>query len=130
MFMEIAEVISRRSSCLRGQVGAVIVLDNRIISTGYNGDHSKADECTAINCDLDNNCKRAIHAEQNAIYFASKHGIALDGSFLICTTMPCINCAKAIIQTGIVGVLWKNEYTDLAGHILLNEKGIQCTRIR
>lgn len=127
--MSIAQVISLRATCKRGQVGCVIVRDNRIISTAYNGPIGGAKHCNENNCNLKQKCEHSIHAEINAISFAANHGIPLRDSTLYCTTMPCLNCAKVIIQAGIVSVYYMSEYTDTKGVDLLVSMGIRTSKI-
>ena len=121
-FMEIAEIVKTRSTCLRRQVGAVIVKDNRIITTGYNGAPSGLRHCTDIGgCERErlhipsgqrHELCRALHAEQNAIIQAAKLGVNIDGSTLYCTHQPCILCAKMIVNAGIVRVVYHSGYPD------------------
>lgn len=108
-YMRIADIIALRGSCQRAQVGCVIVREGRIVSTGYNG--PLGDNCE-LTCDTDNPCINAIHAEANAIYFASKHGISLEGCTLYCNYSPCKKCSEAIIQSGIVKVVFRELYRD------------------
>lgn len=129
MFLEIAAVLRKRSTCNRGMVGCVIVQDHRIVSTGYNGAPAGAPHCTELGCDVDTNhheagCRRAIHAEVNAIYFAAKHGVALNGSTMYSTYSPCHNCAKAIVSSGVVEFHFFTEYRA-ARLDVLEEAGIE-----
>lgn len=112
LFMNIAYLISQRGTCERLRVGCIIVKDHRIISTGYNGPMKDADHCTEYTCDLSTSCDRAIHAEANAIYWAAKHGIKIDGSKIYCTHSPCVKCTEAIIQSGIKAVYYEAAYRD------------------
>jgi dCMP deaminase len=129
-FMDIVHLISRRSTCLRRKVGAVIVKDNRILATGYNGVPSGI-----AHCDKSGGCLReklnvpsgerhelcrGLHAEQNAIIQAAFHGSSIQHSTLYSTTMPCIVCTKMIINSGIVRILFDEPYNDpLASEMLL-----------
>lgn len=124
MFMDIAKVLAMRGNCGRGQVGALLTQENRIISTGYNGPLRGSEDCSAEHCDLNNHCKRSIHAEVNAIYFAAKQGISTDNSTLYCTHSPCVNCAKAIVQAGIYRVIYLYQY-DEEGIKLLMLNGVK-----
>jgi dCMP deaminase len=113
MYMAIAEIVSLRSTCLRGKIGAVIVKDTRIVSIGYNGAPAKLGQCDEFGCIKDTDrggCIRTIHAEQNAIAYAARVGIPLEGSTLYVTMSPCIDCAKLIIATGIKKVIYKEKY--------------------
>ena len=134
-FMEIAEIVKTRSTCLRRQVGAVIVKDNRIITTGYNGAPSGLRHCTDIGgCERErlhipsgqrHELCRALHAEQNAIIQAAKLGVNIDGSTLYCTHQPCILCAKMIVNAGIVRVVYHSGYPDDFALDIFKEAGVQ-----
>lgn len=120
-FMEITETIAKRSTCLRRQVGALIVKDNRILTTGYNGAPSGLKHCLEIGClrqqmnipsgERQELC-RAIHGEQNAIIQAALHGVSIKGATIYITTQPCAMCAKMIVQAGINRVVYKGPYPD------------------
>lgn len=130
-FMKIAEVVSEESKCISLQVGAVIVKNKRIISTGYNGTTEGLKNCNQHFSDLGMTIdgtpntklkdefkhmhhewskKNEIHAELNAILFAAKNGISIEGSTLYTTHSPCPDCSKAISQSGIKRVVYKNLY--------------------
>jgi len=120
-FMEIAKVIAKRSTCLRNNVGAVIVRDKRILSTGYNGAPRDMEHCLEIGCIRDqqniasgtrHELCRAVHAEQNAIIQSALHGVSVEGATLYCTHQPCILCAKMIINSKIKRVVYSNNYPD------------------
>jgi dCMP deaminase len=119
--MAIAEIIGSRSTCRRANVGAVIVVNKRIVSTGYNGSlhHFKCSHC-----DIENKCSQAVHAEANAIAFAAREGISLRGGLIYCTHSPCLECAKLIIQAGLSMVVYKEEYRIKDGLELLIHRGI------
>ena len=137
-FMEIAEIVKTRSTCLRRQVGAVIVKDNRIITTGYNGAPSGLRHCTDIGgCERErlhipsgqrHELCRALHAEQNAIIQAAKLGVNIDGSTLYCTHQPCILCAKMIVNAGIVRVVYHSGYPDEFALDIFKEAGVLVER--
>ncbi|MDM8554545.1 cytidine/deoxycytidylate deaminase family protein [Desulfococcaceae bacterium HSG7] len=120
-FMEIASLVALRSTCLRRKVGAVVVKDKRILSTGYNGAPSGIRHCKETGC-LRERMKipsgerhelcRGIHAEQNAIIQAAFHGVSIDESLLFCTNHPCSICAKMLINAGIKTVYHKFGYAD------------------
>ena len=122
-FMNITSLVAERSTCLRRAVGAVIVKDKRILSTGYNGAPSGLRHCLEVGClreqlgvesgKMHELC-RGIHAEQNAICQAAKHGIELSGTTLYCSMEPCRVCAMLIISVGIKRVIAKRQYH--AGH--------------
>jgi len=113
MYMSIAEIVGLRSTCLRGKIGAVIVKDTRIVSIGYNGAPATLGQCDEYGCIIDKErggCIRTIHAEQNAIAYASRVGIPLENGTLYVTMSPCIDCAKLIIASGISRIVYKEEY--------------------
>lgn len=125
-FMQIAKVVLRRSTCLHRQIGAVVVKGKQIVSTGYNGSPSGHPHCTDVGCAREgvpsgqrSELCRAAHAEQNAINFAARHGIPIEGATLYTTTYPCSWCAKSIVNSGITRVVYENDYPDaLAKDIL------------
>lgn len=107
-FMEIAKLVALRGTCPRKQVGAVLVKDKKIISTGYNGAPRGMKHCSEVGCLIENNhCQRAVHAEQNALLQA---GPDADGSTLYCTTLPCVICFKLLIQAGVKKIFYKDDY--------------------
>lgn len=110
-FIRITKAAAERSTCPRGTVGALIVKDNQIVGTGYNGAPKDMPHCTDVGCALDesNHCHRSVHAEINAIIQAGKES---KGATLYCTHRPCINCSKAIIQAGIDKVVYIKPYFD------------------
>lgn len=129
-FMEIAEVIKKRSTCLRRQVGAVIVKDKRILATGYNGVPSGIEHCAERGCLRDrlgvpsgerHELCRGIHAEQNAIVQAAYLGVSIDNSTLYCTNQPCILCAKMLINAGVKRIVVRDGYPDEAAAEMLEE---------
>lgn len=128
IYLAVAEVISLRGTCRRGQVGCVITMDDRIIATGYNGPALKH-HCIDLNCDLEQVCQVSIHAEANAIAFAAKHGVKLNGATMYCRTQPCIKCAELIIQSGIKRVVYTNLYRDSFGYDLLIAAGIKTEKL-
>jgi len=127
MYLEICKIISQRSTCLKRHIGCVITLDDRIISTGYNGSPKGLPHCTSENCNDKSVCPNAVHAELNAIAFAAKEGISLKGSTLYCSLTPCVNCAKIIIQSGIKCVIYEEAYDKIEGLQVLNDGGIGTT---
>lgn len=112
MLMGVAQLVAQRGTCLRLQVGALVALDGRIISTGYNGAPAGMEHCNVSNCSWDKPCERTIHAEANAIVFAARHGVKLDGSTLYTTYSPCKTCAGLIINAGVKLVVYKKAYRD------------------
>lgn len=133
-FLEVAEVVSRRSTCLRRQIGAVIVRDRRILTTGYNGAPSGLAHCLDIGCLRDERgvesgtrqelC-RALHAEMNAIIQAAQHGVSTKGATLYCTSQPCSVCARILINAGISRIVYTGDYPDALAAGLLEEAGIE-----
>ncbi|CUB50827.1 tRNA-specific adenosine deaminase [Bacillus subtilis] len=119
-FMKLAEDVAERATCNRLKVGAIIVKDNRIIGTGYNGSVHNQEHCTDDGCLLNDQgrCILCIHAEMNAILNADRSH--LKGSTLYCTHMPCENCAKHIAQVGIVKVIYQHEYKNKYNQYFLN----------
>ena len=137
-FMEMTELVSTWSSCIRRQVGAIIVKDKRILTTGYNGDPSGVssckdrEKCIRIERNIaSGTCQEicyAVHAEQNAICQAAKLGLAIDGATLYCTHQPCTICARLIINSGIKKVVYKNGYPDDFSLELFKEAGVEIVK--
>lgn len=136
-FMEIAHVVKKRSTCLSRQVGAIIVKDNHIVTTGYNGAPSGMEHCLSKGCirkqmEIPSGQRhelcRAVHAEQNAIIQAAKIGLSVYGATLYCTTAPCAICAKMIINAGIKTVVYEGDYPDALAMEYLNEAGVEVER--
>ncbi len=137
-FMEIAELISKRSTCLRRKVGAVIVKDKRILSTGYNGAPSGIKHCSETGC-LREKLKvpsgerhelcRGLHAEQNAIIQAAYHGVEIKNSILYCTNLPCIICTKMLINAGITKIYYKDGYPDKLSKDMFEETKIDLIKL-
>jgi len=126
MFIMIAMIVAKRSTCQRLKVGAVLVKDYRPISTGYNGAPSGLPHCDEVGCEMENGaCVRTVHAEANAIAFAAKNGISTQGSILYTTNAPCYTCAKLIINAGVSEVVFKTEYRREEGVNLLESCGIK-----
>jgi len=131
--MEITELVSKRSTCLRRKVGAIIVQDKRILTTGYNGAPKGLPHCLEIGClreekevasgERQELC-RGLHAEQNAIVQAASYGISIKGSILYCTTQPCVTCAKMIINAGIKRIIYQEKYPDELARKLFKEAGV------
>lgn len=124
--MQIARDVSTRATCLRRQVGAVIVRDLRILTTGYNGAPKGLAHCLDVGCHLVNgHCVRCLHAEQNAIIQGAYFGVQTRGAILYCTHQPCNMCAKMIVNAGIVKVVIGGEYPDEFALEVLNEAKIE-----
>ena len=112
-FMEIAKIVAKRSTCPRKHVGAVIVKDKQILSTGYNGSLPGLPHCTDVGCMIENgHCVRTVHAEANAIVQAAKHGIKIEGATIYVTASPCWNCFKLIASAGIRRIVFDEFYHD------------------
>ena len=112
-FMAIAEQVATRSTCDRKNVGAVIVRDKTILSTGYNGSLRGAPHCSESGHDMENgHCVRTVHAEANAVAQAAKNGVRVEGSDIYVTASPCLTCFKLVANCGIRRVLYKEFYRD------------------
>jgi len=110
-FMKIAAAVSERSTCDRALVGCVLVLDKRILTTGFNGSPAGQEHCDeAGHLIVDGHCVRTIHAETNAIIQAALHGVSTRGSTCYVTHLPCINCTKALINAGITRIVYGEAY--------------------
>lgn len=129
LLMNTARMWGTRTTCRRAEdgVGAVIALDSRIVSTGYAGPPSGFPEC-GTHCDLNKPCTGTVHAEANAIVFAARHGIPVEGCTMYCTMEPCLECAKLIINSGIRSVVYLNDYRTHDGLHLLEMAGIKVDR--
>jgi dCMP deaminase len=142
-FINLAEVVKSRSNCLRMAVGVVVVKDKRIIATGYNGTPAGLKNC------IDGGCKRClerernilkeserkdlcicIHAEQNALLQSAYHGMSTKGAVLYSTVAPCLQCAKAIANSGISSVVYAGSYSDELGLRLFKSAGIKVQRYK
>ena len=137
-FMKIAEIVSQRGTCSRLKVGAVLVKDNRIIATGYNGAPSGKPHCNhvsqntfeGINIESENvvkHCEIALHAEISVLLMCARHGTSTDNTIIYITHSPCGNCIKALVQAGVKEVFFKeayklceNKFTD---YIKINDEG-------
>lgn len=112
-FMNIAKVVSTRSTCDRKFVGAVIVRDKTILSTGYNGSIRKLEHCNQVGHMMDSgHCVATIHAEANAIIQAAKNGVRIEGAAIYTTASPCWNCFKLIANAGIKRIIFGEFYRD------------------
>ncbi|MGI6452827.1 MAG: deoxycytidylate deaminase [Syntrophomonadaceae bacterium] len=132
-FLEVANLVASRSTCLRRQVGAVLVKNERIISTGYNGAPKGLRHCFDLGCLREEKnipsghryelC-RGVHAEQNVIINAAFYGVATEGAVLYCNHQPCIICARMIINAGIIKVVHQGRFSDRLAEEFLLEAGI------
>lgn len=106
-------LLASRSTCMRLSVGALIVRDNRVIASGYNGSVSGETHCIDEGCLIQGgHCVRTIHAEVNAILQCAKYGIATQGSEVYVTHFPCLNCTKTLIQAGIKRINYIEDYRN------------------
>ncbi|MCM8786059.1 MAG: cytidine/deoxycytidylate deaminase family protein [Candidatus Omnitrophica bacterium] len=133
-FMEIALLVSKRSTCLRRKVGAVLVKEKRILATGYNGAPIGLAHCKEVGCIREklkipsgerHELCRGLHAEQNAILQAAYHGVSIKGSILYITCHPCSVCAKMIINAGIEEIVIKEGYPDTMAESILKEGSVK-----
>ncbi|MFH2012224.1 MAG: cytidine/deoxycytidylate deaminase family protein [Pseudomonadota bacterium] len=133
-FMDITCLVAKRATCRRRQVGAILVKDKRVLSTGYNGAPMGLAHCLDIGCLREQNnipsgerhelC-RGLHAEQNAIIQAAYHGVSVNDSVLYCTNLPCIICLKMLINAGIKKIFYKDGYADKLSYDMVKESGIE-----
>ncbi len=137
-FLSIADLVSKRSTCLRRRVGAVLVKDKRILATGYNGAPRDIKHCDEVGCIREklkipsgerHELCRGLHGEQNAFLQAALHGTSLKGASLYSTTQPCIICAKMIINAGIKEIIIKGDYPDKMSKELLREAKVKVRAI-
>ena len=138
-FIQITELVKTRSTCLRRQVGALIVHDKRILASGYNGAPSGCTHCEDIGClrqklnvpsGQRHDLCRASHAEQNAIAQAAYSGTSIKGGTLYVTHQPCMMCAKLIINAGLEKIVFNGDYPDDSSMSLLQEAGIRVVRFK
>lgn len=138
-FMQMAELTAQRSTCLRRQVGAIIVKEKHIIATGYNGAPKRLPHCEELGGCLREKLEipsgerhelcRALHAEQNAIIQASTLGQSIEGATIYITHQPCIICAKMIINAGISRIVIRRGYPDEMSREMLREAGLKVELI-
>jgi dCMP deaminase len=136
-FMKMAELVATRSTCLRRQVGAVVVKEKRVLTTGYNGAPKGLRHCGEVGCVREQNqvesgtkhelC-RGVHAEQNAVIQAAYFGISIKDATMYTTNFPCVLCAKILVNAGIREVVYKDEYVDDLSKDILNESRVVVRR--
>lgn len=127
-FMQKALLTAQRATCLRKSVGAVLTRHRREISCGYNGARANAAHCTEVGCLLVNDrCVRCIHAEENAILTAARHGISTEGATCYTTTLPCWRCFQMLLQAGIQQIYWLHPYTGFNADVV--KAHAFCTRL-
>ena len=138
-FMDIANLVSRRSTCLRRAVGAIVVKEHRVLATGYNGAPAGIRHCAEVGClresmNVESGQRhelcRGIHAEQNAIIQAAYHGVPIRGAILFCTNLPCTICTKMLINAGIAEICYQEGYADQLSRSLLDEAGIILREVK
>jgi dCMP deaminase len=138
-FMEMAHVVSKRSTCLRRKVGAILVKDKHILSTGYNGAPKGLEHCSDTGCLRENlnipsgerhELCRGLHAEQNAIIQAAVFGVSIKGSVLYCTNTPCVVCVKMLINAGVTEIIYGGEYPDNLAKLMINESKLKIKRFK
>jgi dCMP deaminase len=137
-FMDIAHLVSERSTCMRRKVGAVVVKNRAILATGYNGAPTGIPHCSETGClrqqrnvpsgEKHELC-RGLHAEQNAIIQAAVHGISISGATLYCTNHPCSICAKMLINAGIQKIYYQDGYQDNLSRSLFHSTDILIEQI-
>lgn len=132
-FMRIAHEVARRSTCLRRQVGALLVIDKRILATGYNGAPRGITHCSEVGCLRErqgipsgerHELCRGLHAEMNALLQAATYGIPVEGAAIYTTTHPCILCVKMLINAGVKRVVASSDYGDPLAKEMLKEAGV------
>ncbi|GAB4281049.1 MAG: cytidine/deoxycytidylate deaminase family protein [Coriobacteriia bacterium] len=138
-FLTIATEVAKRSTCLRRNVGAVLVKDRRILATGYNGTPRGLRHCDEVGCLREqqgiesgqrHEMCRGIHAEQNAIIQAALHGVAVEGAVLYSTHQPCVLCAKMLINAGVKEMVFADSYPDELAEEMLTEAGVKTRLVR
>ena len=136
--MEITRLVAKRATCLRRQVGAVLVMDKRLLATGYNGAPSGLAHCLEVGCLREqkqipsgerHELCRGLHAEQNVIIQAAFHGIRIQGSTLYCTNLPCAICTKMLINAGIREIVYEGGYGDSLAREMLQEAGVPVRQL-
>ena len=135
--MKITHLVAERSTCMRRMVGAIIVKEKKIVSTGYNGAPKGLNHCLEIGCLREemgipsgerHELCRGAHAEQNAIIQAAYHGVSVKDAILYCTNQPCAICAKMIINAGITKIFYQSGYADALSQEMLSEARVELIR--
>jgi dCMP deaminase len=128
--MDIAFAVAERSTCDRAHVGAVLVRDRRILTTGYNGAPAGLPHCDEVgHLMVDGHCVRTLHAEQNAIIQAALHGVSIEGATAYVTHQPCLTCAKMIINAGIRCVVYAGNYPDEYSRLFFDQAGVELIHL-
>ncbi len=137
-FLRIAFLVSSRSTCLRRKVGCVLVKDKRILATGYNGAPAGVPHCLETGClrarlgipsGQHHEICRGLHAEQNVIIQAAVHGVSIRGAEIFCTTHPCAQCSKMLINCGITKIYYCESYPDELAEQMLGEAGLPAEKL-
>jgi len=132
-FMEMADLVAKRSTCVRRRVGAVIVKDKRVLTTGYNGSPRGTKHCEELGCIREkmnipsgtrHELCRGVHAEQNAVIQAAYFGISIKDSTVYTTTFPCSMCAKILINAGVQEIVYSESYVDDLSKKLFDETNV------
>lgn len=136
-FMRMAKLVATRSTCLRRQVGAVVVKEKRVLTTGYNGAPRGLRHCAEVGCVRQQNnvesgtrhelC-RGVHAEQNAVIQAAYFGVSIKGASIYTTNYPCSLCTKILINAGIAEIVYMEDYVDPLSCDILKESGVKVRR--
>jgi len=133
-FMQIAFLVAQRSTCLRRQVGALLVSNRHLLATGYNGAPQGLAHCEEVGCLRDRmgiapgerqELCRGLHAEQNAIIQAAVHGVELREVTCYCTAQPCVTCAKMLINANVRRIVFAGDYPDPLAREMLEEAGVR-----
>ncbi|OGC03993.1 cytidine deaminase [candidate division WOR-1 bacterium RIFOXYA12_FULL_43_27] len=137
-FLKITFDAAERATCVKRKVGAIIVKNNRILSTGYNGAPKGLEHCTEATClrkklnipsgERHELC-RGLHAEQNAIIQAAVYGVNIEGGTLYCTFQPCVICVKMMLNAGIKRLVYKGDYPDKLAEAMLKESKMEVERV-
>jgi dCMP deaminase len=136
-FMRMAELVATRSTCLRRNVGAVVVKEKRVLTTGYNGAPKGLRHCGEVGCvRMQNHVEsgtrhelcRGVHAEQNAVIQAAYFGVSIKDSTIYTTNFPCVMCAKILVNAGIREIVYKDDYIDELSRRVLDESGVVVRR--
>jgi dCMP deaminase len=136
-FMRMADLVATRSTCLRRQVGAVIMKEKRVLTTGYNGAPKGLKHCAEVGCiRTQNNIEsgtrhelcRGVHAEQNAVIQAAYFGASIKDASIYTTNFPCVMCAKILVNAGIIEAIYKDDYVDPLSKEILNESKVVVRR--
>ncbi len=138
-FSRLARMVASRSTCLRRNVGALLVREERIIATGYNGAPQGIPHCLDVGClrqkqEIPSGHRyelcRGVHAEQNAIINAARYGVSTLGSVLYCTHQPCMLCARMLVNAGVISVVHQGDFEDDRALGIFKEAGVKVVEIR